>query len=485
MKININDYRQKVLGCWMGKNIGGTLGAPFEWYRQVNNVSYYTHDIDGDPLPNDDLDIQLLWLIALEQKGPKLDSKILGSYFNRYVTHNANEYGICKVNMRAGLQPPVSGTFNNHYKHSCGAYIRSEIWACVAPGCPEQAAKYAFEDAIIDHGDGEGTYGAVFCAALESAAFVEKDINRLIDIGLSYIPENCDLAKAINSVREWHTSGLDWIEAREKLIAEYSGHTHGWNRISEEDKTKGYGEGKLGWDIPSNIGIIVLGMLYGEGDFDKSICTMVNCGEDTDCTAATYGSIYGIINGIDAFDKKWTDPIGRNIKVISLDFANLGGIMHTLIAKDIDELADRTEKVMLRVTSELVLPVKVSESETNISSAIEDVLYANDDFDCVYDRTKGICYDFGEFNIRVEYADGPIIKEGEPMGIKLVVENKFTDEEFSVSPHTDGVFFISGKNKGENVKTLEYELISESITHSSYRFAVQQPEHNACSGNLN
>jgi hypothetical protein len=107
MKMNIEEYRKKVLGCWMGKNIGGTLGAPYEWYRQVNHVSYYTHKLDGEPLPNDDLDIQLLWLIALEQRGAHLDAKILGAYFNRFVTHNANEYGICKANMRAGLQPPV------------------------------------------------------------------------------------------------------------------------------------------------------------------------------------------------------------------------------------------------------------------------------------------------------------------------------------------------------------------------------------------
>jgi len=89
------------------------------------------------------LDIQLLWLIVLERNGANIDSKILGDYFNRYVTHNANEYSICKMNMRAGLQPPISGTFNNNYKDSCGAFIRSEIWACAALGCPEQAAKFA------------------------------------------------------------------------------------------------------------------------------------------------------------------------------------------------------------------------------------------------------------------------------------------------------------------------------------------------------
>ena len=59
MKLNQDDYRNKVLGCWLGKNVGGTLGAPFEWLRQINDVSFYVQkDLNGQPMPNDDLDIE-------------------------------------------------------------------------------------------------------------------------------------------------------------------------------------------------------------------------------------------------------------------------------------------------------------------------------------------------------------------------------------------------------------------------------------------
>ena len=71
MNLNYDEYHKKVLGCWMGKNIGGTLGAPFEWRRQVNAVSFYTQDLGGEPLPNDDLDIQLLWLTDHESRDEK------------------------------------------------------------------------------------------------------------------------------------------------------------------------------------------------------------------------------------------------------------------------------------------------------------------------------------------------------------------------------------------------------------------------------
>lgn len=78
MYLSLEDYRRRMLGCWIGKNIGGTLGMPMEWSRQPNDVTYYTHKMTGEPLPNDDLDIQVLWLLALEDKGLDIDCKVLG-----------------------------------------------------------------------------------------------------------------------------------------------------------------------------------------------------------------------------------------------------------------------------------------------------------------------------------------------------------------------------------------------------------------------
>lgn len=144
---------------------------PMEWERCKNDITYYTHDLNGEPLPNDDLDIQILWLLAMEDRGIHIDAKDLGEYFNEFMIFTHAEYGVAKTNLRSGFQPPVTGSFNNDFKDSCGSYIRSEIWACLFPGHPELAAQYAFEDAIVDHGDGEGVYAEIFIAAMESAAF--------------------------------------------------------------------------------------------------------------------------------------------------------------------------------------------------------------------------------------------------------------------------------------------------------------------------
>ena len=117
MKLNFNVYKDKVYACWVGKNVGGTMGAPFEGQREVLDVKGYTTD-PGEPLPNDDLDLQLIWLHAMECEGPyALDCKKLGEYWMTYVSPFWNEYGIGKTNMKHGLLPPLSGDYENTWKH--------------------------------------------------------------------------------------------------------------------------------------------------------------------------------------------------------------------------------------------------------------------------------------------------------------------------------------------------------------------------------
>lgn len=316
--MNIKQYKDKVHGCWLGKNIGGTLGAPFECIRGTFDLDFYTQDLSQGTPPNDDLDLQLLWLNAAERYGKQVNSQILGDYWLSYIVASFSEYGAGKNNLAQGLLPPLSGWYNNHNRDSCGAFIRSEIWACLAPGHPEIAVKYAYEDASVDHFN-EGIYGEIFTAAVESAAFVESDTDALIDIGLSYIPKDCGVALAINTVRKCYRTNLDWKQARKKVLqttpCSFGMYVGYQDRPVEDDIPVG----ESGYDAPANVGIMVLGWLYGEGDIGKSICIAAGCCEDGDCTAATLGSILGIINGASNLPEKWISPLGDTIKCICLN----------------------------------------------------------------------------------------------------------------------------------------------------------------------
>ena len=331
--MNIKEYKNKVKGCWLGKNIGGTLGAPFEGFRGVHDIDFYTQNMDNGAMPNDDLDLQLVWLNAAERYGKNLNPEILGEYWLSYIVGNWSEYGAGKTNMANGILPPLSGWYNNHNRNSNGAWIRSEIWACLMPGHPEKAVEFAYYDATADH-FGEGIYAEIFTASIESAAFVETDTEKLIDIGLSFIPSYSSVADAVNKVREYYKTGLDWKEARKKLLTEI---TCAFGTILEDKDNIPEPEiphGTPGYDAPANIGLLVLGWLYGEGDFGKSICIAAGCGEDGDCTTASLGAIMGIILGADKIPQKWINPIGDEIKTISLNL----GIEALKVPKTITEL---------------------------------------------------------------------------------------------------------------------------------------------------
>ena len=289
----------RIYACWIGKNIGGTLGTPYEGKRELLDIHGFASK-EGEPLPNDDLDLQLVWLRAVNDLGPEaINSKTLGEYWISWITPHWNEYGVCKSNMKDGILPPMSGEYNNElWRNSNGAWIRTEIWACLYPAMPEKAIRFAFEDASVDHGFGEGTFAAIFVAAMESAAFAVRDARQLLEIGLSKIPEECRVARSVRIVMKAHDDGIDWKQCREMLVQDSA---------------------DLGWfQAPCNIGFVVLGLLYGEGDVQKSLILAVNCGDDTDCTGATLGSLLGIMYGMDGIPKDWMAYIGEEIKSICL-----------------------------------------------------------------------------------------------------------------------------------------------------------------------
>jgi hypothetical protein len=427
MWMNVKDYRKKVEGCWMGKNIGGTLGAPFEGQRGAVDIDFYTQDLGGDPLPNDDLDLQLVWLYAAEKYGRATNAAILGEYWHAYITPSWSEYGVGSANMRMGLTPPLSGWVNNLNRDSCGAFIRSEIWACLAPGHPEIAVRYAYEDSVIDHSE-EGVYGAIFCAAVQSAAFVEQDKMKLIEIGLSWIPQESGMARGIRCVIESWQNGLDWKSARKTLLQEVpDAFFYAYMGEPETDLKRG----RTGYDAPANVGIFVLGWLFGQDDFGKSLCIAAGCGEDTDCTAATLGATLGIIHGIDAIPQKWREPIGNKIITISLNH----GDPWRPFPRTIDDLTERVIRLAPRFLDDWFVDTINGEGYSLLLNEGDDLTKSNRQMTPTYARTfdQDVLsrqpfsprYESPLFTAWLEYGSEPMLKPEQPVHLTLHLENAF------------------------------------------------------------
>jgi len=302
------EYFNKVFGCWLGKSIAGTIGAPFEGRKELFNYEYDSRSIE-QMLPNDDLDIQIIWLEVLEKKGIYFTANDLAeAFYNKYPL-SPGEYAYFKKNYVRGIMPPESGLFNNtYYFNGMGCPIRSEIWACVAAGNAELASEFAKLDGILDHGP-NSVEGEVFLSALEALAFFENDISTLVYKAMSYIDKNGDMYKVLDDVIHWCQIYNDYKKVR-ALILQHWGHA---------DCTNLY----------QNMGISLMALLLGDGDFIKTTMLALNCGYDTDCTCATVGSILGIIYGADF--------------MMSQGFCDTGYVLDALVERRSNTLYDLAE----------------------------------------------------------------------------------------------------------------------------------------------
>jgi hypothetical protein len=346
------------------------MGTPFEGKRQMNDIQGFTTK-EGVILPNDDLDLQLVWLMAVERLGiTAVDARILGEFWHSYIGPHWNEYGIGKINMAAGLMPPLSGDAYNDWNNSNGAWIRTEVWATLAPACPDVAMKYAYEDACVDHGTKEGTTAAMFVAALESAAFVISDLRKLIELALAKIPEESRMAKSIVKVLECYDSGMDYREARNVIQQLNADIGNGW------------------FEAPSNVSYAIIGLLWGEGDFKKSMIYAINCGDDTDCTGATVGSVLGIIGGTAIIPEDWKRHIGDDIVTISIkNGANMdlsekkNSTLKYAIPATCTELTDRVTRIAPSVPIIFATNVSFTDGESEITEQeIKDLYTSHEAF---------------------------------------------------------------------------------------------------------
>lgn len=416
-RISYKDYFDKVFGCWLGKCISGTIGAPFEGRKELFDYKFDTRSIEK-MLPNDDLDLQVLWLEVLEKKGIHFKTEDLADAFLSKCPYAPGEYAVFKKNYKRGIQPPLSGIFNNsYYLNGNGCPIRSEIWGCINPGNPALATQYSWKDGIMDHGE-DSVEGEAFYASMEAAAFFESDLSKLMETGLSNISTGGKVYTIVKNVIEWFEEGFDWEYTRELII----------NHYGHPDCTNFY----------QNLGFTVLSLLYGKGDFMDSTMLGLNCGFDTDCTCATVGAVLGIIYGAEALTRQYgfKDP-GY---VLGVDTVRRSDLLY--------DLAEDTCRVGLTIAREQNLDVEI---------------FNNPEF------TPVPCIQFSKpLDIAVEYMDGPAIGIGEQKRILV----RFKNNRGIVCSGIVNVFCPDGWIC--NVNNLEVNILSGSEV--TFPFTVFVPE---------
>ncbi|HVA88921.1 MAG TPA: ADP-ribosylglycohydrolase family protein [Chloroflexota bacterium] len=320
------DYLERVYAGVLGKLIGVYLGRPFEGWNyerivaDLGEITGYMHERMGVPLvvTDDDITGTFTFIRALPDHGntPEISAAQIGQTWLNYIIErrsilwwgglgNSTEH-TAYLRLKHGIAAPESGSIARNGQvvaEQIGAQIFIDGWAMVAPGDPEHAADLARRAASVSH-DGEAVYGAQSLAAMEAQAFVEPDIPRLLDVALRVIPADSLIARLIHDIRDWHAGEPDWHVARERIATHYGYDTYGG-----------------GVHMIPNHALIVLGLLYGAGDFGRSLSIVNTSGWDTDCNSGNLGCLLGIRGGLAALEGSidWRGPIADRLYLPTAD----------------------------------------------------------------------------------------------------------------------------------------------------------------------
>ncbi len=322
--------RKKLLGAWTGRACGCLLGKPIEGIRSDELIPLlketgnypmhryilstditdevcsrykfylknkpYADTVDGMPV-DDDTNYTALAQKLVEEHGRDFDSEDVASTWLKYlpVLSCFTAERIAFVNFMNCIQPPASAMYKNVCREWIGAQIRADYFGYINPGNPENAAEMAFRDARISHVK-NGVYGEMFVAAMLACAAVTDSVEDVILGGLAQIPSTSRLYEAVMKIFDGYKNGVTVDECFDIVHAAYDEHTdHGWCHTI------------------SNAMIVAAALLYGGGDFAKSICCAVGMAFDTDCNGATVGSIIGMMKTADGIDECWKKPINGKI----------------------------------------------------------------------------------------------------------------------------------------------------------------------------
>jgi len=302
--------KNKIKGGWAGQTIGVVYGAPVEFKYQGSIIdeyqvipwheNYVKYWWDKKPGLFDDIYTDLNFVNVFEQYGLDVSSDTIAYHWANTEYHLAHANQASRYNILRGIMPPASGHWlNNPHADDLDFQIEADFIGLMAPGMVNQATEIADRVGHVMN-SGDGWYGGVFVSALYSLAFTSNDINYIVEQAIKTIPEGTQFNECITDVIKWHKQYPDdwkatWFELQKK-----------WN------KDVGCPKGvflSFNIDAKINSAYVAIGLLYGKGDFTRSVDIATRCGQDADCNPATAGGVLGVMLGYDAIPEFWLKPL--------------------------------------------------------------------------------------------------------------------------------------------------------------------------------
>ena len=340
----------KVRGGWAGQMIGVAFGAPTEFRSngKINEAELkWTPDMIANTIQQDDLYVEMTFAEVMDRVGLDATTEQYGEMFrdSKYRLWHANAGA--RRNLNRGIKAPMSGhpDFNIH-ANDIDFQIESDFIGLMSPGLPQASNHYADRvGRVMNYGD--GLYGGMLFGAMYAAAYFETDPHRVVEQGLLAIPAESGYARLIRDVLAWHAqSPTDWRKTWQ-LVEEK------WNR---NDLCPDGALVPFNIDARINGAYVVLGLLYGDGDFAKTLEISTRSGQDSDCNPSSAAGILGVMLGYERIPEKWKAGIPA---LADTKFEFTGYSFNGIVASTLA----RAEKIILAaggaVTSnEVVIPVQ-------------------------------------------------------------------------------------------------------------------------------
>lgn len=312
-RIAVQEYVNKMKAGWVGQMVGVGWGAPTEF-------KYQGTIIPEDKMPEwkpemvnqfnqDDIYVEMTFLRTLEQYGLDVPIQQAGIDFakSEYRLWHANDIG--RTNLRNGIPPPDSGhpRFNSH-ADDIDYQIEADYSGLIAPGLPNTVIALGETfGRLMNYGD--GLYGGQFVGGMYAEAFFEKDIEKIIRAGLRCIPEASQYHQAIGDVLAWHRQNPNDWQKTWHLIQEKYHKNPAYRRFSCTGSNADFNI-----DAKINGAFIVMGLLYGQGDIDKTTVISTRCGQDSDCNPSSAAGVLFTTLGVSSLPSRFVSALDPESK---------------------------------------------------------------------------------------------------------------------------------------------------------------------------
>jgi hypothetical protein len=304
--IGINTLRDKISGGWVGHMAGVCWGAPTEFSHQGSiipdgSVPAWTPDMINGGFGQDDLYVEMPFVNAMNNNGVNCDWTTFGDYFKIFTPQlwHANMMG--RQNLQNGYPVPDSGHYGvNQHCDDIDWQIESNPCGIMAPGQPNAAAELAWRAGhTMNYGD--GVYGGVFIAAMHAEAYFATNINQMIEAGRLAIPAGSKYRQVIEDVIAWKAQGNIWQQNWQLLQTKWGG----------TDRCPDGAGNNFNIDAKLNGAYVLMGLLYGNGDFETSVRIAMQCGQDSDCNPGSAAAVLGTYYGLSGIPGKFTSGLSQ------------------------------------------------------------------------------------------------------------------------------------------------------------------------------